>query len=81
MKTEIAPFTVDMVAAAAVLLAQPHRRQHQRLSLLPERFVETAVAEQALISLLQKPTTSDYAALRGGQIWFSRNGLPPDTQH
>ena len=68
MKIEILPFTSDMIAEAAVLLAQRHRRQQQRLPLLPRRFEETAIAEQALASLLQKETTNGYAAVRGGQM-------------
>ena len=68
MKTEIVPFTSEMISEAAVLLAQRHRRQRQRLPWLPQRFEETAVAEQALVSLLQKQTTSGYASLCGGQM-------------
>jgi GNAT superfamily N-acetyltransferase len=68
MKTEIVPFTEDMVAEAAVLLAQRHQRQRQRLPHLPLRFEESEVAAQALTSLLQKPTTRGYAATRAGKL-------------
>lgn len=68
MKTEILPFVPDMIAEAAALLAQRHRRQRQRLPLLPLRFEDEATAARALESLLQKQTTNGYAALREGQM-------------
>ena len=68
MKSEIVPFTSEMISAAADLLAKRHHCQRQRLPLLPLRFAETAVVGEALTSLLQKPTTSGHAAMRGGQM-------------
>jgi GNAT superfamily N-acetyltransferase len=68
MKTELQPFTKDMIPDAAVLLAEKHCRNRQLLPFLPPRFEEPEVAAAALESLLEKRTTSGYAAVREGRM-------------
>ncbi|MFZ0548021.1 MAG: GNAT family N-acetyltransferase [Candidatus Promineifilaceae bacterium] len=68
MKTELLPFTREMLGEAAVLLAERHKRNRQALPFLPPHFEEREEAETAVQYLLDKPTTSGYAAVRGGKI-------------
>lgn len=68
MKTELVLFTKEMVGEAADLLAAQHGRNRRVLPFLPPRFEKQAEAEAAIASLLDKKTTSGYAAVRGGKM-------------
>jgi len=68
MKTELLPFTSDMIPEAGELLAKRHQRNRKKLPFLPDRFETPEVAEKAITALLEKKTTSGYAAMRGGQM-------------
>src|SRR5688572_22436748 len=68
MKTELIPFTKELLSDASKLLAGRH--QHNRLLLpeLPARFEDAAVASKAIETLLAKKTANGFAALRDGQL-------------
>src|SRR5688500_20215113 len=68
MKTELIPFTKELLSDASKLLAGRH--QHNRLLLpeLPARFEEAPVATKAIEALLAKKTTNGFADLRDGQL-------------
>jgi GNAT superfamily N-acetyltransferase len=68
MKTEILPFTQDMLPEASVLLAKRHQRNRQINPLLPIRFEMQKVAEEALEALWQKKYRNGYAAFRNGKM-------------
>ena len=68
MKTELLPFTSDMIPEAGELLAKRHQRNRKKLPFLPDRFETPEVAEKAITALLEKKTTSGYATMRGGQM-------------
>jgi len=68
MKTEILPFTQEMIPAAAKLLSQRHKRNRMRLPLLPARFEEPEVAVRAIEALWQEKLKGGYAAFCNGAM-------------
>ena len=68
MKTELLPFTRDMIPEASALLAKRHQHDRRVFPFLPPRFEKADIAAKALESLLDEKTTSGYAALRDGKL-------------
>jgi len=68
MKIEIKSFTAEMIFEAGSLLAQRHKHNRAKLSLLPARFEDAQVAVQAVEALWQKKFKSGYAAFRAGKM-------------
>jgi len=68
MKTEILPFTQDMLPEASALLAKRHQHNRQINPLLPIRFEMQKVAEEALEALWQKKFRNGYAAFRNRKM-------------
>ncbi len=68
MRLEIVPFEEEMTPAAADLLAQRHRRDRAALPILPARFEDAAVAENAVRALLGRPMAHGVAAVRDGRL-------------
>ncbi len=64
MKTEIKPFTEEMIHFAGELLAQRHKRNRANLPLLPARFEDPEVGLKAVEALWQKKFKNGYAAFR-----------------
>ncbi len=68
MKTNILPFTEDMIPEAGQLLAQRHKRNRTKLPLLPVRFEDPAVTSKAVQALWQKKFKNGYAVFRDGKM-------------
>lgn len=68
MKTEILPFTSEMVPAAANLLSQRNKRNRQQFPLLPARFEDPQVASRAIEALWQEKFRGGYAAFCNGTM-------------
>jgi RimJ/RimL family protein N-acetyltransferase len=68
MKNEILPFTGEMIPVAAKLLSQRHKRNRQHLPLLPARFEDAAVAQEAIEMLWQEKLKGGYAAFCNGTM-------------
>ena len=68
MRLEIVPFEEEMLPAAADLLAERHRRDRAALPLLPARFADAAVTENAVRAALARPMAHGVAAVRGGRL-------------
>ena len=68
MKTEIKPFTEEMIPEAGNLLAMRHKRNRASLPLLPARFEDSTAATKAVESLWQKKFKNGYAAFRDGKM-------------
>jgi hypothetical protein len=68
MKTNLLPFTKEMIPEAAALLAKRHQRNRRILRILPNRFENPDVAAKALETLTKNKTTSGYAAFRDGKM-------------
>ena len=68
MKTELLPFTNEMIPGAGKLLAHRHACNRERLPLLPERFEQTDVATKAVETLWQEKYKGGYAAFRHGRM-------------
>jgi GNAT superfamily N-acetyltransferase len=68
MKTELLPFTNEMIPSAGRLLSQRHTRNRQRLSLLPARFEQADVAVKAIEALWQEKHKKGFAAFRDGKM-------------
>ncbi len=68
MRLEIVPFEEEMAPAAADLLAQRHRRDRAALPILPARFENAAVAENAVRAVLARPLAHGAAAVRDGRL-------------
>jgi GNAT superfamily N-acetyltransferase len=66
MKTEILPFTSEMIPDAGRLLAQRHKCNREALALLPARFEDATVATKAVEALWQVKYRDGYAAFRAG---------------
>ena len=64
----MAPFTPDMSAEAAGLLARRHQRDRLALPELPARFEDPAVSARAIRSLLAKKGAAGFAALHKGRL-------------
>jgi ribosomal protein S18 acetylase RimI-like enzyme len=68
MKTELVPFTDEMVPAAGKLLAGRHTRNRESLALLPARFEDPQVAAKAVKALWEKKQRNGYGAFRDGRM-------------
>lgn len=68
MKTNLVPFTKEMIPEAGKLLAKRHQRDRKVLPILPDRFESIEVAEKAIKSLFEKKNSQGYAALRNGKM-------------
>ncbi len=68
MKTEILPFTSDMIPEAGRLLANRHARNRTQLPLLPPRFEDPQVAAKAVETLWKEKYKSGYASFRAGKM-------------
>jgi hypothetical protein len=68
MKTELVPFTDEMVPAAGKLLAGRHARNRESLALLPARFEDPQVAAKAVKALWEKKQRNGYGAFRDGRM-------------
>jgi RimJ/RimL family protein N-acetyltransferase len=68
MKTEILPFTSEMIPAAAKLLSQRHIRNRMGFPLLPPRFEEPKMAFKAIEARWQAKLKSGYAAFCNGEM-------------
>jgi GNAT superfamily N-acetyltransferase len=68
MKTKLIPFTKEMIPEAGTLLAKRHQRNRRVFRFLPARFEKPGVSAKALEELMEKKTTSGYAALRNGKL-------------
>jgi GNAT superfamily N-acetyltransferase len=68
MKTEILPFTSEMIPAAADQLSQRHKRNRKQFPLLPARFEEPLVASRAIEALWQEKLKGGYAAFCNGTM-------------
>jgi len=68
MSTEIVPFHVGMLPAAAELLSRRHARDRAMMPLLPARFEQPRMAQAAVREVWSKPHTSGMAAFRDGRL-------------
>lgn len=68
MKTEILPFTSEMIPAAAKLLAERHQQNRRQLPLLPVRFEDPQVAVRAIEGLWKEKRKGGYAAFCNGTM-------------
>jgi hypothetical protein len=68
MKTELLPFTNEMIPDAGRLLAHRQKCDRELLSLLPARFEDTDVAAKAIEALWQEKHRNGYAAFRDGRM-------------
>jgi GNAT superfamily N-acetyltransferase len=68
MKTELIPFSKELIPEASVLLAKRHQRDRRVFPCLPARFEQSDVAAKALEALLKVKTTNGYAAIRDGKL-------------
>jgi len=68
MKTELLPFTNDMIPDAGKLLAERHKNNRENLSLLPPRFEEPQTATKAVETLWKEKHKNGYAAFRAGRM-------------
>jgi len=68
MKTNLLPFTGDMIPEAGRLLADRHARNRTKLPLLPRRFEDPQVAAKAVESLWKEKFNSGYTSFRDGKM-------------
>lgn len=68
MKTELLPFTNEMIPEAGTLLAGRHTCDRRLLPLLPARFEQAQVATKAVETLWQKKFRNGYAAFLDGRM-------------
>ena len=68
MKTELIPFTQDLLPDAGKLLAQRHKHNRRLLPELPARFENPAVASKAIEALWNKKSAIGIARLREGKL-------------
>lgn len=68
MKTELLPFTNEMLPDAGKLLAHRQKCDRELLSLLPARFEDTNIAAKAIETLWQEKHRNGYAAFRNGRM-------------
>jgi GNAT superfamily N-acetyltransferase len=68
MKTELLPFTNEMIPNAGQLLARRHKCNREILPFLPAHFEETEVATKAVEALWQEKYRNGYAAFRNGKM-------------
>ncbi len=68
MKTELIPFTKELLPEARKLLAQRHQRNRDILPELPVRFENADIATKAIETLWSNKTANGFAALRDGKL-------------
>ena len=68
MKTELIPFTNELLPDAGYLLAQRHKRNRAMFPELPARFEDASVARKAIETPWSKKTAGGFAALRDGKL-------------
>src|SRR6266545_2862184 len=68
MKTELIPFTNEMIPDAGKLLADRHMRNRINLPLSPARFEDPQVAMKAVEALWKEKFKNGYAAYRDGKM-------------
>jgi hypothetical protein len=68
VKTELIPFTKELIPEATKLLAQRHKRNRALLPELPGRFEDATVATKAIETLWSKKTTNGFATIRDGKL-------------
>jgi ribosomal protein S18 acetylase RimI-like enzyme len=68
MKTEILPFTSEMIPDAAKLLSQRHLRNRRQFPLLPARFEDPQVASRTIEALWKEKLKGGYAAFCNGTM-------------
>src|SRR6478736_7457597 len=68
MKTEYLSFTEEMIPDAAILLAKRHKRNREKLSLLPARFEDPEATAKAVEALWKEKFKSGYAVFRAGKM-------------
>jgi len=68
MKTELIPFTKELLPEAGKLLAQCHKRNRAMFPELPTRFEDASVARKAIETPWSKKTAGGFAALRDGKL-------------
>lgn len=68
MKTELLPFTSEMIPEAGELLAQRHIRNRTSLPLLPARFEDPQVTARAIELLWLEKLRTGYAAFCNGRM-------------
>jgi GNAT superfamily N-acetyltransferase len=68
MKTEILPFSVEMIPVAGQLLAQRHANNRRKLPLLPARFEDPPTACKSVEATWKEKYTKGYAAVRDGEM-------------
>lgn len=68
MKTELLPFSSEMIPDAGKLLAHRHACNRTQLSNLPERFEAPQAAEQAVEALWKEKHRNGYAAYQNGAM-------------
>ena len=68
MKTELTPFTVEMMPEAARLLAERHKQNRVSQPLLAERFEAPLVTRKAIEALWKEKLKYGYAAYRNGTM-------------
>lgn len=64
MKTEIKPFTQEMIPLAGEILSQRHKRNRVQLPLLPVQFEDPRVGVKAVSAMWEKKFKYGYAAFR-----------------
>ena len=68
MKSELLPFTNEMIPDAGNLLAQRHKCNREVLPLLPAPFEDAEATTKAIETLWQEKHTNGYAAFRAGRM-------------
>ena len=68
MKTELIPFTKELLPNAGNLLAQRHKRNRAMFPELPTRFEDASVARKAIETPWSKKTAGGFAALRDRKL-------------
>ena len=68
MKTQLIPFTKELIHSASVLLAGRHKRNRIALPELPARFEDVAVSTKAIETLWNKKTARGFAVMRDGEL-------------
>lgn len=68
MKTELLPFTSEMIPDAGKLLAERHTRNRRGLPLLPAQYEDPQVTSKAVENVWQSKFRNGYAAFRNGTM-------------
>ncbi len=68
MKTEILPFSAEMIPDAGKLLSERHAENRSKLPLLPARFEDPQVACKSVEASWKEKYAKGYAAFRDGEM-------------